>query len=102
MKFIEGIRAPYLTEQGKVSLIRNASSLNTNHTTSLVDRHQNIKAETLLLWGVDDPWQTIQDGEQLATEIPNSTLVKLENASHWLQQDIPERYTNYLLEFLNS
>ncbi|NER12852.1 alpha/beta fold hydrolase [Leptobacterium flavescens] len=98
--FKEGIRAPYLTEKGKISLIRNASSLNTNHTTSLVSRHKEIGVQTLLLWGVDDPWQTIADGERLHTEIPNSTLIRLEKTSHWLQQDSPELYISNILQFL--
>ncbi len=99
--FKEGITAPYLTEKGKISLIRNASSLNTNHTTSLVMRHKDIQAPALLLWGVDDPWQTIADGRRLHSEIPNSQLIELEKTSHWLQQDNPEEYTRYILEFLN-
>ena len=100
--FKEGIRAPYITEKGKRSLIRNASSLNTNHTTSLVARHADITAPTLLLWGVDDPWQTIDDGRRLRTEIPNSQLVELENTSHWLQQDSPELYLKHTLQFLKA
>lgn len=100
--FIDGIRQPYLTEEGKISLIRNASSLNTNHTTNLIHRHKNISAETLVLWGVDDPWQTIRDGERLAEEIPNARLVRLENVSHWLQQDAPDEYVFHLLEFLKA
>ncbi len=100
--FKEGIRAPYLTEKGKISLIRNASSLNTNHTKSLVSSHKDIKAQTLLLWGVDDPWQTIADGERLHTEIPNSTLIRLEKTSHWLQQDSPELYVKNILQFLSE
>ncbi|MBZ9731612.1 alpha/beta hydrolase [Salegentibacter sp. JZCK2] len=100
--FKKGIRAPYLTKEGKISLIRNASSLNTNHTTSLVPRHQDIISETLLLWGIDDPWQTITDGRRLQKEISNSRLIELEKTSHWLQQDNPERYTYHILEFLNN
>ena len=100
--FKEGIVAPYTSEQGKISLIRNASSLNTNHTTALMDRHGEISAETLCLWGVDDPWQTITDGERLASEIPNARLVRLENASHWVQQDAPDRYVSEVLKFLNG
>jgi haloalkane dehalogenase len=63
-EFINGIVAPYRDEEGKISIIRNASALNTNHTTMLVERHGQIKASTLCLWGVHDPWQTIGDGER--------------------------------------
>jgi haloalkane dehalogenase len=99
-EFREGIVAPYSDEEGKISLIRNASALNTNHTTMLIDRHKDIKAPTLVLWGVHDPWQTIRDGESLAREIPGAKLVRIENASHWLQQDTPEPFARSILAFL--
>ncbi|MEX0809344.1 MAG: alpha/beta fold hydrolase [Dongiaceae bacterium] len=101
-EFREGIVAPYSDEEGKISLIRNASALNTNHTTALMDRHGEIAAPTLVLWGVHDPWQTIGDGERLAREIPGATLVRIENASHWLQQDTPEPFARGILDFLKT
>ena len=101
-EFKRGITAPYADEQGKLSLIRNASALNTNHTMALVSRHSQIRAPTLLLWGVEDPWQTIHDGERLREQIPNSRLVRLENTSHWLQQDAPDEFVSELLQFLGG
>ena len=100
--FARNIVAPYSDEEGKISLIRNASALNTNHTMALVDRHKDIAAPTLVLWGVHDPWQTIADGERLAREIPDATLIRLENASHWLQQDAPEDFADAVIEFLEG
>lgn len=101
-EFREAIVAPYSDEEGKISLIRNASALNTNHTTALVDRHRNIDAPTLVLWGVHDPWQTIRDGERLAAEIPGARLKRLENASHWLQQDAPDAFAEEVLKFIRE
>ncbi len=100
-EFRQGIVAPYSDEEGKISLIRNASSLNTNHTTALIDRHQDISAPTLVLWGVHDPWQKITDGERLAHEIPGAQLERIENASHWLQQDTPEQFAESILGFMS-
>ena len=99
-EFMAGIVAPYSDEEGKISMIRNASSLNTNHTTMLADRHGEIQAETLCLWGVHDPWQTIRDGERLAREIPNARLVRVENASHWIPHDTPETFTSEIAKFI--
>jgi pimeloyl-ACP methyl ester carboxylesterase len=99
--FREGIVAPYADEQGKISLIRNASALNTNHTMALVDRHGEIAAPTLVLWGRHDPWQTIADGERLAEEIPRAELVRVE-ASHWIPQDTPEEFAAGILTFLGA
>lgn len=100
-EFRAGIVAPYLSEHGKLSLIRNASALNTNHTMALVDRHGDIRAPTLLLWGVHDPWQWIEDGERLAQEIPNSRLERVE-ASHWIPQDAPEEFSAAIRAFIAS
>ncbi|MGF1545485.1 MAG: alpha/beta fold hydrolase [Parvularculaceae bacterium] len=101
-EFVDGVVAPYVTDAGKISLIRNASSLNTNHTTMLVGRHETIAAPTLLVWGVDDPWQPITDGERLADEIPRARLVRVENASHWIPQDAPKEWLDAVTAFLGQ
>lgn len=99
-EFVDGIVAPYITDHGKVSLIRNASSLNTNHTTMLIGRHETIRAKTLLVWGEDDPWQPITDGEKLAQEIPDAALLRVANASHWIPQDAPEEWLAAVVAFV--
>jgi haloalkane dehalogenase len=99
--FREGIVAPYSDEQGKISLIRNASALNTNHTMELVDRHRDIAAPTLLLWGVHDPWQRITDGERLRDEIAGARLERVE-ASHWIPWDAPEAFSAAIAGFLRA
>lgn len=101
-EFRSGMIAPWASEEGKLSLIRNASALNANQTMALVDRHSTISAPTLILWGMDDPWQKSEDGMQLACEIPNAIFQAIEGASHWVQQDVPEQFSDALLEFFNS
>lgn len=100
-EFSEGIVAPYSDEEGKVSLIRNASALNTNHTTALIDRHSEIAAPTLVIWGVHDPWQRIEDGERLAHEIPGAQLERVE-ASHWIPWDAPDEFSSAISGFLRG
>ncbi len=98
--FVDGIVAPHLSEAGKISLIRNASGLNTSHTMMLAHRHHTVAAPTLLVWGEDDPWQPIRDGERLAAEIPDATLIRVANASHWIPQDAPEEWLGHVQAFL--
>jgi pimeloyl-ACP methyl ester carboxylesterase len=98
-QFREGMIAPWASEEGKLSLIRNASALNANQTMALVDRHGTITARTLVLWGMDDPWQKSEDGRQLANEIPGAIFQAIEGASHWIQQDAPEQFSAALLKF---
>ena len=101
-QFREGIIAPWSSEEGKLNLLRNASALNANQTMALVDRHGTIKARTLILWAMDDPWQKSEDGIQLAGEIPGAIFKGIENSSHWVQQDSPERFSQTILEFFAS
>jgi haloalkane dehalogenase len=100
-EFVEGIVAPWSDNEGAVSLIRNASALNTNHTMELVDRHSSITAATLVLWGVRDPWQPLSDGHRLAQEIPGARMVEVD-ASHWIPHDAPEQFAAAVLGFLSD
>ncbi|EDX82887.1 hydrolase, alpha/beta fold family, putative [Synechococcus sp. PCC 7335] len=99
--FRAGIIAPWASEEGKLSLLRNASALNANQTMALVDRHGDITAPTLILWAMDDPWQKSEDGKQLASEISGATFQPIENASHWVQQDAPKEFSEAISKFLS-
>lgn len=101
-KFRDGIIAPWASEEGKLSLLRNASALNANQTMALTDRHGNITAPAMILWGMDDPWQKAADGMQLASEIPGAEFRPIQGASHWVQQDAPEAFAAAVLEFLGK
>ena len=96
----DGIVAPYSNAEGALSLIRNAAALNTNHTTSLTPLLSTITTPTLLLWGVDDPWQSFADAQRLHADIPSSTLIAVEGASHWLPRDAPEEFVEGLMSFI--
>lgn len=101
-EFRQGIIAPWANEEGKLSLLRNASALNANQTMALVDRHGDITAPTMVLWAMDDPWQKSEDGKRLSQEIPGAVFREVKGASHWVQQDAPEEFTAALLEFFGS
>lgn len=45
---------PYSTEEEKMSLIRNASTLNTNHTMELMEELKELKTPKLFIWGEKD------------------------------------------------
>ncbi|NET09446.1 MAG: alpha/beta hydrolase [Merismopedia sp. SIO2A8] len=97
--FRDGMIAPWDSEEGKLSLLRNASALNANQTMALVDRHSTISVPTMILWGMDDPWQKAEDGQQLASEIPGAIFQAIDGASHWVQQDAPDAFSRAVLEF---
>ena len=98
-EFVEGMKAPWRSEEGRTSLERCAVATNTNHTTEI--DYGAITAETLLLWGADDVLQPISYAERLAGDLGGSAeVVALERAYHWVVEDRPEAYADHLAGFL--
>jgi pimeloyl-ACP methyl ester carboxylesterase len=95
--FIQGMKAPWASQKGVTSVVRNASATNTSHTTEIDPGA--VTADTLLLWGANDEFQPIEWAEQLETDIDSAELVSLD-ANHWVMQDRPETYTGHLTDFL--
>src|SRR5262249_27192168 len=73
---LDALLAPYATEVGKVSLVRAAAALDTNHTTEIVPLLPRITAPTLIVWGQDDPFQLPRYGDRLAWDIPDARLIR--------------------------
>lgn len=96
--FVEGMKAQWGSEEALVSLVRNAAATNTNHTTEIDPA--GIEAPTLLLWGADDDFQPIEYAERLNEDVPDSELVGIEGARHWVPVDRPEEYAERLSAFL--
>ncbi len=99
-EILDGLLAPYTTEVGKTSLIRNAAALNANLTTEITALLPRISSETLLLWGEDDTFQPAKFGKRLAVDIPQARWMPIAEAKHFVMIDAPERVARELQEFL--
>ena len=97
---LDGIFAPYSTEVGKLSLIRNATALNTNLTTEITHLLHKIEARTLILWGMDDKFQLLKFGKRLSDDIPNAKLIQIKDAGHFVMLDQPEEVADHVFSFL--
>ena len=97
---LDGIFAPYSTEVGKLSLIRNATALNTNLTTEITRLLHKIEAKTLILWGEDDKFQLLKFGQRLSDDIPNAKLIRVKDARHFVMLDQPEEVADHVFSFL--
>jgi pimeloyl-ACP methyl ester carboxylesterase len=99
---LEGLLAPYATEVGKLSLIRNAAALNTNLTMELTPLLPRLAMPTLILWGEDDIFQPVRFGERLARDIPHARLVRLKEARHFVMFDQPQAVAEHVTAFLQQ
>ncbi|WP_135826091.1 alpha/beta fold hydrolase [Halorussus ruber] len=97
-EFVEGTKSPWDSEEGLVSLVRDAAATNTNHTTELDP--SEVTADALLLWGADDEFQPIDSAHRLDEDIDSSEVVGIDDANHWVLQDRPDRYADELRSFL--
>ncbi len=57
------------------------------------------KTPKLLVWGEDDPFQTIDYAERYAGEIPVTRLVRIKSAGHIPMENDPKAVTGALTEF---
>ena len=99
-ELLEGWMSPYMTDTGKLSLIRNASALNTNHTMELLDDLKQLTQPLLLLWGGKDQFQPLAGAERFKSEFPSTELRVIPDADHFLPFEKPEAVTQALIEFL--
>ena len=93
--------APYATEAGKLSLIRNAAALNTNHTMELLDDLRRLTIPLLLLWGAEDQYQPLSSAERLKEEVPETQLRVIADSDHFLPLEKGDEVAHILIEFFS-
>ena len=54
----------------------------------------------LILWGIDDPWLSIDPVEAIAKANPNITLKKISEAKHYPQEHFSKKISPILVNFL--
>lgn len=65
-------------------------------------RLRPIPAPTLLIWGERDRYLGARLAEGLEPWVPNLCVVRLPEASHWVQNDAPERVNDLLVQWTSS
>lgn len=91
---------PWSDEAGKRAFFRNVRRLNEEYTLAIADDLELLSHRTLILWGANDTFQKPEYAEKLARVIPNSELVWIKEAAHWLTEDQPVEVCNQIDRFL--
>ncbi|HEV3263351.1 MAG TPA: alpha/beta fold hydrolase [Gemmataceae bacterium] len=61
-----------------------------------------IRVSTLLIWGERDRYLGVGFTEHLDPWVPGIRVERLADASHWVQNDVPERVNRLLIDFLQK
>ena len=65
-----------------------------------LEREPRLAMPVRIIWGVKDPYAIPELATQSAKLCDNANILYVENATHWVAHDEPERVTRSLLEFL--
>jgi 2-hydroxy-6-oxonona-2,4-dienedioate hydrolase len=64
------------------------------------ENYSAIRAPTLVLWTTHDPTASVDEGREIASMIPGSRFVVMENCGHWPQFEAPDEFNRIHLDFL--
>ena len=92
--------APYVGRDGVDHLLRIARYVGKDDMDEIDLR--SLPHPTLVIWGEKDPWVSAKVGEELASTIGGSRLVRLPTAGRLVPEDNPEILTNLLLDFIGA
>ncbi len=103
-------RAPFATLESRLAMLCWSRDIPIQETDASYAEMKQIEqglsqfTETpvLLLWGMKDPVLTLPVLRLWQHMYPHATTHEIEDASHFLQEDIPERLVSYIQEFLTK
>lgn len=97
---IEAYAEPLSIPGARQALVQTARQLVPRNFDELIEKYQEIKLPTLIVWGRQDQIIPLKVGELLARDIPNSTLHIIEQCGHVPQEEKPEETIPIVREFL--
>jgi pimeloyl-ACP methyl ester carboxylesterase len=63
---------------------------------------QQVHVPTLLIWGERDPYLGVELTTGLDRWVRDLRVVRIPDASHWVQNDVPDRVNRLLIEFFRG
>ena len=79
-----------------------AGAADNHYTQEMVPALLQSRTPKLLVWGEDDPFQTIDHAERYAREIPETKLVRIKSAGHIPMENDPQAVAGALSQFFSA
>jgi pimeloyl-ACP methyl ester carboxylesterase len=98
----EAYLAPFVGEEGVRAFFRGVDAADGLGLTDREDELATLGCPTLILWGEEDPYLSVEVGEQLNDAIPTSSLAVLPGCSYLLPEDAPETIAPLAFDYLRS
>lgn len=91
---------PWTGDVGQAAFYRQIAQMDQQFTDDIEPRFDQIKCPVMLLWGEEDEWIPVEQGDELARRLPGVKYVRVPAAGHLVQEDAPEVIVAHLLDFL--
>jgi pimeloyl-ACP methyl ester carboxylesterase len=93
---------PWLGAEGQDAFYRQIAQADQRFTDEVEPLYGEITVPVLILWGEEDGWIPPEAGGRLEALIPQSRLVLIPGAGHFLQEDAPDAVASHLVRFFSK
>jgi pimeloyl-ACP methyl ester carboxylesterase len=81
---------PWLGDEGQKAFWRQIAQMDDKYSEEVEWRYGEIRCPVTILWGAEDEFIPLKDGEELARRIPGASFTVIPDAGHLVQEDAPE------------
>lgn len=101
-ELIELFYNPLKTKEGRKAFLHFAKSLNNQDLMEIEDELKKLTVPVLIIRGDADPFLSSEIVKRLHSDIENSRMEIIPNGSHFIQEDLPEKVSELILDFISD
>jgi pimeloyl-ACP methyl ester carboxylesterase len=101
-ELMEHFMKPLQSREGRKAFLHFAHCLDNRDLMEIADRLAEVNIPVLIVRGDADVYLSAGICERLHKEMPQSRLVRIPSAGHFIQEDEPEILARTILEFLGA
>lgn len=99
---LDMIVAPWTGDDGKAAFYRQIAQADSAYTDEVQPLYAQISRPVLILWGREDAWIPLEQGEALHDMIPGSRFRVIPDAGHLVIEEQPDRLAEKIRSFLQT
>jgi pimeloyl-ACP methyl ester carboxylesterase len=99
---LDRIVRPWTVPGGKAAFYRQMAQADSSYTDAVQPLYAQIKRPVLILWGGEDVWLPVEQGERLQEMIPGASLHVIQDAGHLIIEERPGPLIEKMLPFLEG
>lgn len=101
-EFMDFFYRPMKTSAGRKAFLHFARCLDNKNLTEIENELRQLKIPVLIIRGRGDVYLDALISVKLHSEIPNSKLIEIETAGHFIQEEEPEQLSAVIITFIQK